>query len=130
MTKLNKFKNDLAKVTLNESKDIDDIYPKPNMRKNPRRTGPDNVNHVFDTEKIIDVGDGWTIKLTQAWWYREPGAPGYDADYQTKKNPFPAEKMGELINPKGKVKSKKSDVRTSSGYYDDQIIKILLKKKK
>jgi hypothetical protein len=74
-----------------------------NERVNPRdeEVQPGVVNHYFDTIDMIDMGDGYKVKVTTTYFFRDPGVKGY-SDTTSEENPMISGVKTTLMDPSGK----------------------------
>ena len=76
----------------------------PGERLNPREEeiAPGVINYNFDTIDIINLDNGYKIKITSTYYFRDPGTKGYSEEYNSEKNPGLVDVKSTLINPSGK----------------------------
>jgi hypothetical protein len=73
-------------------------------RVNPRDVeiaGGEVINHTFDTVDVMDLDNGYQVKIVSTYWYRDPGVKGY-SERNSKENPMISGVKTTLIDPLGK----------------------------
>jgi len=63
--------------------------------------GGEVINHNFDTIDIIDLDNGYKVKVVSTYWYRDPGVKGY-SENNSEENPMISGVKTTLIDPSGK----------------------------
>jgi hypothetical protein len=61
----------------------------------------DVINHNFDTIDVINLDNGYKIKITTTYYFRDPGVKGY-SDTTSKENPTLSGVKTTLMDPSGK----------------------------
>lgn len=90
-------------------------------RVNPRDVevaGGEVINHNFDTIDTIDLDNGYKIKITTTYYFRDPGVRGYNFDgvnANSEENPGLSGVKTTLMDPTGK--SIKNHNFTGSGQW-------------
>ena len=63
------------------------------------------INHTFDTIDMIDLDNGYKVKITTTYYFRDPGVKGYRFDginANSEENPGLSGVKTTLIDPSGK----------------------------
>jgi hypothetical protein len=60
------------------------------------------INHKFDTIDMIDLDNGYKVKITTTYYFRDPGAKGYSFNSNSEENPGLSDVKTTLIDPSGK----------------------------
>ena len=63
--------------------------------------GGEVINHTFDTIDMIDLDNGYKVKVLSTYYFRDPGVKGY-SDTTSEKNPMISGVKTTLIDPSGK----------------------------
>ena len=63
--------------------------------------GGEVINHTFDTIDIIDLDNGYKVKVLSTYYFRDPGVKGY-SDTTSEKNPMISGVKTTLMDPSGK----------------------------
>ena len=63
--------------------------------------GGEIINHNFDTIDMIDLDNGYKVKITTTYYFRDPGVKGY-SDTASEKNPTLSGVKTTLMDPSGK----------------------------
>ena len=87
---------------INESRLNEEQYS--SERVNPRDVeiaGGEVINHNFDTIDMIDLDNGYKVKIVSTYWYRDPGVKGY-SERNSEENPMISGVKTTLIDPSGK----------------------------
>lgn len=63
--------------------------------------GGEVINHNFDTIDMIDLGNGYKVKVLTTYYFRDPGVKGY-SDNLSEKNPMISGVKTTLIDPSDK----------------------------
>ena len=76
----------------------------PGERLNPREEeiAPGVINHNFDTIDIINLDNGYKIKIISTYSFRDPGTKGYSKEHFSEENPVVGDVKSTLITPSGK----------------------------
>ena len=87
---------------INESRLNEEQYS--SERVNPRDVeiaGGEVINHNFDTIDIIDLDNGYKVKVITTYYFRDPGVKGY-SDTNSEENPMISGVKTTLMDPSGK----------------------------
>jgi len=63
--------------------------------------GGEVINHTFDTIDMIDLGNGYKVKVLTTYYFRDPGVKGY-SDSTSEENPMISGVKTTLMDPSGK----------------------------
>ena len=63
--------------------------------------GGEVINHTFDTIDMIDLDNGYKVKVLSTYYFRDPGVKGY-SDTNSEENPMISGVKTTLIDPSGK----------------------------
>jgi hypothetical protein len=63
--------------------------------------GGEVINHTFDTIDMIDLDNGYKVKVLSTYYFRDPGVKGY-SDTTSEKNPMISGVKTTLMDPSGK----------------------------
>jgi len=63
--------------------------------------GGEVINHNFDTIDMIDLDNGYKVKVLTTYYFRDPGVKGY-SDTNSEENPMISGVKTTLIDPSGK----------------------------
>jgi hypothetical protein len=88
---------------INEESRLNEEQQYSSERVNPRdqEVQPGVVNHNFDTIDMIDLGNGYKVKVLTTYYFRDPGVKGY-SDTNSEENPMISGVKTTLIDPSGK----------------------------
>ena len=91
----------MLKFNLNESKLTEEQYSSERVNPRDQEVQPGVVNHNFDTIDIIDLDNGYKVKIISTYYFRDPGVKGY-SDTNSEENPMISGVKTTLIDPSGK----------------------------
>jgi hypothetical protein len=63
--------------------------------------GGEVINHTFDTVDMIDLDNGYKVKITTTYYFRDPGVKGYTST-ASDENPMLSGVKTTLMDPSGK----------------------------
>jgi hypothetical protein len=87
---------------INESRLNEEQYS--SERVNPRdveTASGEVINHTFDTVDMIDLDNGYKVKITTTYYFRDPGVKGYTST-ASDENPMLSGVKTTLMDPSGK----------------------------
>ena len=59
------------------------------------------INHTFDTVDVMDLDNGYQVKIVSTYYYRDPGVKGY-SERNSEENPMISDIKTTLMDPSGK----------------------------
>lgn len=80
---------------------LNEEYSSERINQRDVETAGGEVNHTFDTIDIMDLDNGYQVKIVSTYWYRDPGVKGY-SERNSEENPMISGVKTTLIDPSGK----------------------------
>ena len=77
-------------------------YSSERINQRDVEVGTDVINHNFDTIDVINLDNGYKLKITTTYYFRDPGVKGY-SDTVSEENPMLNGITTTLMDPSGKA---------------------------
>ena len=77
-------------------------YSSERINQRDVEVGTDVINHNFDTIDVINLDNGYKLKITTTYYFRDPGVKGY-SDTVSGENPMLNGITTTLMDPSGKA---------------------------
>ena len=89
-------------IPFNESRLNEEEYSSERInQRDVEIAGGEVINHTFDTVDMIDLDNGYKVKITTTYYFRDPGVKGY-SDTLSKENPALSGVKTTLMDSTGK----------------------------
>ena len=89
------------KVTFHSRLNEEQQYSSERVNPRDQEVQPGVVNHYFDTIDMMDMSNGYKVKVTTTYYFRDPGVKGY-SDTNSEENPGISGVKTTLMDPSGK----------------------------
>ena len=89
------------KVTFHSRLNEEQQYSSERVNPRDQEVQSGVVNHYFDTIDMMDMGNGYKVKVTTTYYFRDPGVKGY-SDTNSEENPGISGVKTTLMDPSGK----------------------------